>query len=242
MYYSSYDMIQRLQLTATAGISSRSSKSGAKKTPTSGPGSPTLPLLPAHSHQPIEQLLPQLYRRNLMRLPHLIHNLQPVRHRLARRPSNHNLRLPAQSTHLLQFPDIRNRHREPRRRLFRFQTGPVGGFGGEGNGGNVNVCGDVDPAFAALVAALEVDRAGYFGVVGFWENAEVVFGVPRASYGARFINAEFGLYARFGGAFEETEDVLAVPVFLLFCFMMLVLRFSSSLVGIFMYCLMNFFM
>lgn len=104
----------------------------------------------------------------------------------------------------------------------------------------MNVCGDVDPAFAALVAPLEIDRAGYFGVVSFWENAEVVFGVPRASYGARFVNAEFGLYARFGGAFEEPEDVLAVPVFLLFCFKMLVLRFSSFLIRIFMYCLMDF--
>lgn len=105
----------------------------------------------------------------------------------------------------------------------------------------MNVCGDVDPAFAALVAPLEVDRAGYIGVIGFWENAEVVFGVPRAGDGARFVNAEFSLYARFGGAFEETEDVLAVPVFLLFCFMMFVLCFSSSLIGIFMYCLMDFF-
>lgn len=123
------------------------------------PRSPTLPLLPAHSHQPIEQLLPQPHRRDLVRIPILAHNLQPIRHRLARRPSDHDFRLPTQSTHLLQLPDVRNRHRELGRRLFGFQAGAVGGFGGEGDGGDVDVRGDVDPAFAALVAALEVDGA-----------------------------------------------------------------------------------
>lgn len=65
--------------------------------------------------------------------------------------------------------------------------------------------------------------------------------VLRADYGACFVDAEFGLYACFSGAFEETEDVLAVFVFLLLSFMMLGLLFGSFLVGVFVYCLVNFF-
>ena len=202
---------------------------------------PALPLLTPHSHQPIEQLLPQPHRRNLMPLPPLIHNLQPIRHRLARRPSNHNLRLPSQPANLLQFPDIRNRHRKFRRRLFGFQAGAVGGLGGEGDGGDVDVCGDVDPAFAALVAALEVDGAGEFGLVGLGQDAKVVLGVFGADYGARLVDAEFGLYAGFGSTLEEAEDMLAVLVFLLLCFVMLLLLFGSFLVRIFMDCLVDFF-
>ena len=176
-----------------------------------------------------------------MPLPLLIHDLQPIRHRLARRPTNHNLRLPSQPAHLLQLPDIRHRHREPRRRLFGFQTGAVGGFGGEGDGGDVDVGGYVDPAFAALVASFEVDGTGQFGVVGFGKHAEVVFGVARASDGACLVDAELGLHARFGGAFEETKDVLAVFVFLLLCLVMFVLLFGSFLIGVFVYGLVDFF-
>ena len=176
-----------------------------------------------------------------MRVPLAIHNLQPVRDRLAGRPSDHDLGLPAQPTHLLQLSDVRNRDRELRRCLFRLQTGPVGGFGGEGEGRDVDVGGDVYPAFAALVASLEVDGARELGVVGFGEDAEVVFGVLRADDSACFVDAKFSLHARFGGAFEETEDVLAVFVFLFFSFVMLRLLFGGFLVGIFVYCLVDFF-
>lgn len=75
-----------------------------------GPGSPTLPLLPAHGHQPIEQLLPQPDRRHLVTLPIPIDDLQPIRHRLARRPTDDDLRLPAQPAHLFQLFDVRDRH------------------------------------------------------------------------------------------------------------------------------------
>ena len=176
-----------------------------------------------------------------MPLPPLIHNLQPIRHRLARRPPDHNLRLPPQAANLLQFPDIRHRDRKLRRRLFGFQAGAVRGFGGEGDGGDVDVGGNVNPALAALVAALEVDGAGEFGVVGLGQDAEVVLGVSGAGYRACFVDAEFGLYAGFGSPLEEAEDMLAVLVFLLLCFVMLLLLFGSFLVGTFMYCLVDFF-
>lgn len=68
----------------------------------------------------------------------------------------------------------------------------------------------------------------------------MVFGVPRANYGACFVDAEFSFYASLCRAFEETEDVLAVSVFLLF-FGMLGLLFGGFLVGIFVYCLVDFF-
>lgn len=203
--------------------------------------SPTLPLLPAHSHEPIEQLLPQPHRRNLERLPTPIHNLQPIRHRLARRPPHHDLRLPPQPAHLLQLPDIRNGDRELGRRLLGLQAGAVGGLGGEGDGRDVDVGGDVDPAFAALVASLEVDGAGELGVVSFGEDAEVVAGVLGADNGAGFVHAEFGLDARFRGAFEEAEDVLAVFVFLLLAFGVLGLLFGGFLVRVFVYGLVDFF-
>ena len=175
-----------------------------------------------------------------MPLAPLVHNLQPIRHRLARRPPNHNLRLPSQPAYLLQFPDIRNRHRKLRRRLFGFQAGAVGRLGGEGDGGDVDVCGDVDPALAALVAALEVDGAGEFGDVGLGQDAEVVLGVFGAGYCACFVDAEFGLDASFGSTLEKAENVLAVLVFLLLCFVMLLLLFGSFLVGAFMYCFVDF--
>ena len=176
-----------------------------------------------------------------MPLPTLIHNLQPIRHRLPRRPPNHNLRLPAQPAHLLQLRDIRHRHREPGRGLYMQQTRAVGGSGGEGDGGDFNVGGDVDPAFVALVAALEVDGAGRLRVVGFGEDAEVVFGVLGANGGACLVDAEFGLHARLGGAFEETEDVLAGLVFLLLCLVVFFLRFGGFLFGGFVDCLVDFF-
>ena len=221
---------------------SRNARYQTQENPKIRPASlPALPLLASHGHQPIEQFLPQPHRRNLVPLPPLIHNLQPIRHRLARRPPNHNLRLPSQPAYLLQFPDIRNRHRKLRRRLFGFQAGAVGGLGREGDGGDVDVCGDVDPAFAALVAALEVDGAGEFGVVGLGQDAEVVLGVFGADYCARSVDAELGLYAGFGSTLEEAEDVLAVLVFLLLCFVMLLLLFGSFLVGTLMYCLVDFF-
>lgn len=68
----------------------------------------------------------------------------------------------------------------------------------------------------------------------------MVFGVPRANYSAGFVDAEFGLYASLCRAFEETEDMLAVFVFLLF-FVMLGILFGGFLVGIFVYCLVDFF-
>lgn len=176
-----------------------------------------------------------------MRFPPLVHNLQPIRHRLARRPPDHDFRLPTQPAHFLQFSNVRDRHRELRRCLFGLQTGAVGGLGGEGDGRDADVGGDVYPAFAALVASLEIDGTGQFGVVGFWEDAEVVFSVPRANDSACFVDAEFSPYARFSGAFEETEDVLAVFVFLLLSFVMLILLFGGFLVGVFVYCLVNFF-
>ena len=206
------------------------------------PVSPALPLLPAHGDQTIKQLLPQPHRRNLVPLARLIHNLQPVRHRLARRPADHDLRLPPQPAHLLQLADIRHRHRELSRGLLGLEARAVGGFGGEGDGGHVDVGGDVDPALAALVAALEVDGAGRFDVVGgLGEDAEVVLGVPGAGDGAGLVDAEFGLDARFGGAFEEAEDVLAVFVFLLLRFLMLVMLFVGSLFVGLVYCLVDFF-
>ena len=205
------------------------------------PGLPALPLLTPHSHQPIKQLLPQPHRRHLVPLPPLIHNLQPVRHRLARRPPHHNLRLPPQPANLLQFPDVRHGHRKPRRRPFGLQAGAVRGLGREGDGGDVDVGGDVDPALAALVAALEVDGARGFGVVRLGQDAEVVPGVFGADDGARLVDAEFGLDAGFGRTLEEAEDVLAVLVFLLLCFVLLLLLFGSSLFGTFMYCFVDFF-
>lgn len=248
--YCCHDMIQGLteKLTATTTTATATAKKPMLKGALTvrrirhpAPSSPTLPLLPAHSHQAIEELLPQPHRRHLISLPVPIHNLQPVRDRLARRPADHDLRLPPQPAHLLQFPDVRNRHRELGRRLLGLQARAVGGFGGEGDGGDVDVGGDIDPALAALVAALEVDGAGYLGVVGPWEDAEVVFGVPGAGHGAGFVDAEFGLYACFRGAFKEAEDVLAMSVFLLLSFLMLGLLFRGFLVGIFVYCVVDFF-
>ena len=65
----------------------------------------------------------------------------------------------------------------------------------------------------------------------------MVFSVPGANYGACFVNAEFSLYTRFGGAFEEIEDMLAV--FMLFLFVMLGL-FGGYLVLVLVYCLVDF--
>ena len=69
----------------------------------------------------------------------------------------------------------------------------------------------------------------------------MVLGVFGADYCARFVDAELGLYAGFGSTLEEAEDVLAVLVFLLLCFVMLLLLFGSFLVGTLMYCLVDFF-
>ena len=69
----------------------------------------------------------------------------------------------------------------------------------------------------------------------------MVLGVFGADYCARFVDAEFGLYAGFGSTLEEAEDVLAVLVFLLLCFVMLLFLFGSFLVGIFMYCFVDLF-
>ena len=69
----------------------------------------------------------------------------------------------------------------------------------------------------------------------------MVLGVFGADDGAGFVDAEFGLDARFGGALEETENVLAVLVFLLLRFVMLFLLFGSFLVGVFVDCLVDFF-
>ena len=208
----------------------------------SEPVSPTLPLLPAHGNQTIEELLSQLHRRNLVPLARLVHNLQPVRDSLTRRPPDHNLSLPPEPAHLLQLPDIRHRHRELGRGLFGLEACAVGGLGGEGDGGDGDVGGDVDPALAALVAGLEVDRARQFSVVSsLREDAEVVPGVPGAGDGAGLVDAEFGLDARLGGAFEEAEDVLAVFVFLLLRFLMLEMLFVGSLLVGLVYCVVEFF-
>ena len=69
----------------------------------------------------------------------------------------------------------------------------------------------------------------------------MVFGVPGAGDGAGFVDAEFGRDARFGGAFEEAEDMLAVFVLLLLSFVVLGLLFGGFLVGVFVYCLVDFF-
>ena len=69
----------------------------------------------------------------------------------------------------------------------------------------------------------------------------MVSGVLGADGGAGFVDAEFGFDARFGGAFEEAEDVLAVFVFLLLAFGMLGLFFSGLLGRVFVYCLVDFF-
>ena len=68
----------------------------------------------------------------------------------------------------------------------------------------------------------------------------MVAGVLGADGGTCFIDAEFGFDARFGGAFEEAEDVLAVFVFLL-AFGMLGLLFGGFLVRVFIYCLVDLF-
>ena len=226
-----------------ASVDSKQQKPGSKKFAqrTKHAASPTLPLLPAHGHKPIEQLFPQLHRRNLVRLTLPIHNLQPIRHRLARRPAHHNLRLPPQSAHLLQLPDIRHGHRELGRCILGLEARAVRGFGGEGDRGDVDVGGDVDPAFAALVAALEVDGAGDLRVVGLGQDAEVVLGVPGAGDGACLVDAEFGLDARLGGAFEEAENVLAVSVFLLLGLVALSLLFGGLFVRVFVYGLVDLF-
>ena len=54
-----------------------------------------------------------------------------------------------------------------------------------------------------------------------------------ADDGAGLVDAEFGRHARFGGAFEEAEDVLAVLVFLLLAFGVLGLLFGGFLVRVF---------
>ena len=168
-----------------------------------------------------------------MPLPLLIHNLQPIRDRLARRPADDDLSLPPQPAHLLQLPDVRHGDREAGRGFFGFETRAVGGAGGEGDGGDVDVGGDVDPAFTALVAALEVDGARGFRVVGFGQDAEVVLGVLGARGGAGLVDAELGPDARPGGAFEEAEDVLPVLVFFRFGLVARGLLFGGFLVGVF---------
>ena len=102
-----------------------------------------------------------------MRFPSLIRNLQSVRYRLARRSLNHDFCFPAQSTHFLQFSDIRSRHRELDRYPFTFQISVVGRFEREEYDRNVDVRGDVYSTFDTLIATLEVYRIRYFEVVGF---------------------------------------------------------------------------
>lgn len=69
----------------------------------------------------------------------------------------------------------------------------------------------------------------------------MVFGVPGAGCGACFVDAEFCLYTRFSGAFEEAEYVLAMFVFLFLLLVVLALLFRGSLVGAFVYCFVDFF-
>ena len=70
----------------------------------------------------------------------------------------------------------------------------------------------------------------------------MVLGVAGAGDGAGLVNAEFGLDARLGGAFEEAEDVLAVLMLLLLGFVLLGLLFSGSLIVVFVDRIVDFFM
>ena len=72
---------------------------------------PTLPRLPAHSNKPIKQLLPQRNSPTRKLLPTPRNNLNSIRNLPIRRPSDHQFRLPPQSSNLLQLRDILNRYR-----------------------------------------------------------------------------------------------------------------------------------
>ena len=86
---------------------------------------PTLPLLPTHSHQPIKQLFSQSHSGDFVGIAMLIDNLQPIGNCLACSPPNHNLRLPAQSSDLLQLPNFLNRDAEFRTYVSRFKTSAI---------------------------------------------------------------------------------------------------------------------
>lgn len=49
---------------------------------------PSLPLLPTHTDQSIEQLISQHHRSNVPRITHPIHNLQPISNLLIQGPSD----------------------------------------------------------------------------------------------------------------------------------------------------------
>ena len=78
---------------------------------------------------------------------------------------------------------------------------------------NRGLGGDVDPTLVAFVARFEVYRARRVGLVGFWENAEVVFGGGRADGSAGAVDTEFGFDAGLGGPFDEAEDFGAMLLF-----------------------------
>ena len=86
---------------------------------------PTLPLLPTHSHQPIKQLLSQPHSGNFIGIAILVDDLQPIGNHLTCSPPNHNLRLPAQASNLLQLPNFLNRDAEFRTCVFRFKTSAI---------------------------------------------------------------------------------------------------------------------
>ncbi len=69
----------------------------------------------------------------------------------------------------------------------------------------------------------------------------MIFSVARTGDGTGLVDAEFGLNAGLGGAFEEAENVLAVLVFLLLGFVVLGLLFRGSLVVVFVDCVVDLF-
>ena len=136
----------------------------------------TLPLLPTHSDQAIEQLLSQRDCRQSKNCSRLIHDFQSVRDIPICSPTNHNLRFPTQSSLLLELFDILDRYSEYRLESLVCHT--LGAFlrvGAERNawcrcGGR-----DVDPALGTFITSSKINGAGYSLLGRFGEYAEMIF-------------------------------------------------------------------
>lgn len=174
--------------------------------------SPSLPLLPSHRDQPVEQLISERHRRHTPRLPVPPHNLQRVRDLALERPPDHQLRFPPEPAYLFELAYVADRHAPCRVQVLALLDADLldRAVRRESDAGDRGLRHDVDVTLVALVPRLELYRARSKVSVARGDGAEAVFCVRGAGLGLEPISTQRGADSAASRGLEEAEDACAL--------------------------------